>query len=208
MDKTVKVSICIPTHDFPKSEYFLNRCLDSIRGQTFQDYEIIIKKTGKGMAHNLNEAIKEARGEFIKVLFTDDYFHDKNALKRIVDAHRGHWSVTGCIHTDASLFEDEGKLFNPHFASWNNKLVFGENTIGSPSVLFMKNEDLPLWDENLSWLVDCDYYQKLYDLFGKPNIIDDINVIIGLHPNQETHLLSSDVKENEEYYVREKYKTS
>lgn len=189
------VSIVIPTHDFPGSEFFLNRCLDSVRSQSFQDFEIIIKKTGKGMAHNLNEAIKEAKGEFIKVLFTDDYFHDKDSLKRIVDAHRGHWSVTGCLH-------DNGRLINPHLPYWNDKVLTGNNTIGSPSVLFMKNESLPLWDENLTWLVDCVYYNELYKLYGEPNIINEFNVVIGIHSEQLTNTLSDEVKESEVQYVK------
>lgn len=193
------VSICIPTHDFPGSEFYLNRCLDSIRSQSYQDYEIIVKRTGKGMAHNLNEAIKEAKGDFIKVLFTDDYFRDKHALKRLIGAHKGNWTVTGCIH-------DNGKLFNPHFPEWNDRIVVGNNTIGSPSVLLLKNRsDLPVWDVNLSWLTDCDYYQKLYDLYGEPVLVNDLNVVIGIHENQETCVLADEIKSSELEYMKEKY---
>lgn len=206
MDTNIKVSICIPTHDFPNSDFFLNRCLDSIRAQSFQDYEIIIKKTGKGMAHNLNEALQEAKGELIKVLFTDDYFHDNHALKRLVAAHKGHWTVTGCLHTDASVFGDEGKLFNPHSPAWNSNMAYGANTIGSPSVLMMKNDkDLPRFDENLKWLIDCDYYQRMFDKYGAPTLFDDLNVVIGLHESQETHTLSEEIKESEETYVKNKF---
>lgn len=193
------ISICIPTHDFPNSEFFLNRCLNSIREQSFQDYEIIIKKTGKGMAHNLNEAIKEAKGELIKVLFTDDYFHDKHALKRLVEAHNGWWSVTGCIH-------DNGNLINPHFPVWNDRMIFGNNTIGSPSVLLLRNDkDLPKFDESLQWLIDCQYYQDLFNRYGEPNIINDINVVIGLHEYQETNVLSNNVKQSELELMKNKY---
>lgn len=206
MDTAVKVSICIPTHSFANSEFFLNRCLNSIREQSFQDYEIILKKTGKGMAHNLNEAFSEAKGELIKVLFTDDYFHDKYALKRLVEAHTGEWTITGCMHIDASLFGDEGKLFNAHYPKWNNDMAYGANTIGSPSVLLLKNQaDLPKWDTELSWLTDCDYYQSLYDLYGEPNIFDDFNVVIGLHDNQETNLLADEIKRREAEYMKRKY---
>lgn len=206
MDTNVKVSIIVPTHDFPNSEFFLNRCLNSIREQSFQDYEIIIKKTGKGMAHNLNEALREAKGELIKVLFTDDYFHDKHALKRLVEAHKGHWTVTGCVHSDLYLFKGASDLINPHYPEWNSKMASGMNTIGSPSVLLMKNDkDLPRFDENLQWLIDCDYYQRMFDKYGAPTLFDDLNVVIGLHDNQETKLLSAEVKESEEIYVKNKF---
>lgn len=207
MATNVKVSILIPTHTFPNSEFFLNRLLDSIREQSFQDYEIIIKDKGEGMSDKLNKALKEAKGELIKIMFTDDYFHDKHALKRIVDAHKGYWSVTGCVHTDSHVFGDEGKLFNPHFPTWNREIPIGNNTIGSPSVLLIENtEDKPYFDRSLKWLVDCDYYQKLYCLYGKPNIINSIDIVIGLHGYQETNTLEDELKEKEVANAKAKFK--
>lgn len=190
------ISIIIPTHKFPNSDFYLNRCLNSIREQTYQDYEIIIKDKGKGIGDKLNQGIKEAKGGLIKILFTDDYLSDKNALKRIVDAHKGFWSVTSCVH-------DNGVLFNQHIPSWNDNVVLGINTIGSPSVLVLtKGDNLPKWDENMQWLVDCDYYQKLYELYGEPNIIHSIEVVIGIHDNQLTNTLEDEIKRNEFEYVK------
>lgn len=193
------VSFIIPTHKFKDSEWYLNRCLDSIRSQTYQNFEIIIKDKGTGMSDKLNQGIKEANGDLIKILFTDDYLADENALKRIVDAHKGYWSVCACIH-------DNGRLHNPHVPKLSRDIVFGNNTIGSPSVLTLKNmKDLPLWDENLQWLVDCVYYTELYNLYGKPEISEDINVVIGLHPEQLTNVLSDDYKLSEHKYVKNKF---
>jgi len=199
MAENVKVSIVIPYHTFDGSGELLNRCLDSIRGQSFQDYEIVIKKTGKGMSHNLNEAIKEAKGDLIKVLFADDMLRDKHALKRLVEAHRGHWTVTGCVHTDSI------RVFNEHYPTWNDEIIYGNNTIGSPSVLMMTNsKDLPKFDENTTWLTDCIYYNELYKKYGEPTIFNDINVVIGLHGGQLTNTLTTEEKELEEIYVKNK----
>jgi hypothetical protein len=203
--KNPLVSICIPVYDMPNRDFFLSRCLNSIREQTYQNYEIIVKELGKGMGHNMNESVKDSKGDLIKVLFMDDYFHDKHALKRLVDAHKGHWTVTGCVHTDASVFNDEGRLFNPHVPKWNNNIIKGNNTIGSPSVLLMTNKDLPLWEENLSWMIDCVYYYELYKKFGLPNTFDDLNVVIGIHSGQQTHLLTHEQKEKEYYFTNEIY---
>ncbi len=181
-------------------EFFLERCLNSIREQTYQDYEIIIKRTGKGMAYNCNEGIIEATGDLIKILFMDDYLHDKHALKRLVDAHRGMWSATGCVHDNGE------QLFNPHLPLWNDKMATGNNTIGSPSVLLFENrKDLPMFDINLKWLIDCDYYQRLYNQYGEPNLIKEIDIVIGIHDGQQTNLLSTYIKKREENYVKAKF---
>ncbi len=198
------ISICIPTHRFPNSEFYLNRLLESIRKQSYQDYEIIVVRKGASAAEKLNKAFKESQGDLIKVMFTDDYFPDEHALKRIVGAHRGNWSVCACIH-------DNGVLINPHVPVWNANIYLGNNTIGSPSVLTLTNTGfLPTWDENLHWLMDCDYYQRLYEDYGRPQIISEgviaqVNIVIGLHDNQQTNVLTNEEKAREYEYVKNKF---
>lgn len=190
------ISICIPTHKFPNSDFYLDRLLKSIREQSYQDYEIVIVRKGVSAAEKLNRAFKQAQGDLIKVMFTDDYFFDKNALGRIVESHKGNWSVCGCVH-------DVGELVNPHVPRWNKDIIWGKNTIGSPSVLTLVNTGfLPLWDKNLHWLMDCDYYYKLFEDYGRPQIVEDIHVVIGIHENQQTNVLTDEQKNKEYEYIK------
>ena len=195
----MKISVCIPTHDMPNGDFFLKRLTDSLNRQTFRDFEVVITKEGK-MASNTNAAIKRAKGELIKILYMDDYLAHENALKTIVDAFKGNWLVTGCGHDNGDIW------YNPHYPKWNDQIYTGLNTIGSPSVLTMKNDDPLLFDENLSWLLDCDLYQRLYDKYGQPTILNDINVIIGVGEHQTTRTLSDEIKANEHNYLLNKYK--
>src|SRR3990167_11187202 len=95
MPKVPRVSIAIPYYAGMKNaQFFLDRCLASVRSQTFQDYEIVVTDKGR-MAYNTNKAIQGCSGEFIKILYMDDYFADNNALKRIVEAFKGDWLITG-----------------------------------------------------------------------------------------------------------------
>ena len=74
------ISICIPYYPQMKNaDFFMKRCLDSIEKQTYKDYEIVITDQGK-MAENTNTAIKQAKGEIIKILFMDDYLKDENRI--------------------------------------------------------------------------------------------------------------------------------
>lgn len=193
------ISIAIPVYDMPNKDFFLKRCLDSIRSQTYQDYEIIMTEAGK-MAENTNEAIKRSKGDLIKILYMDDYFAHKDALKRIVEAFKGIWLATGCVH-------DNGKdeLYSPHYASWNDEIGTGKNTIGSPSVITIKNGLDMYFDENMSWLLDCDFYERMSFKYGDPDIINDINVAIGIGDHQMTHILTDTEKLSEHKYIHEKY---
>ncbi len=179
----------------PRAKFFFDRCIDSIHNQTFEDYEIVITKEGK-MAENTNAGIKKAKGELIKILFMDDYFTHKNALQVIVDSFKGQWLASGCKH-------DPGD--NPHWPRWNDKMIEGMNTIGSPSVVTIKNEEPLLFDENLGWLLDCDYYQRMYDKYGEPVFLNDINVTIGIGEHQATNLMGDKVKIKEQEYLYAKY---
>ena len=221
MDKNIKISICVPVHNMERSEYFLERCLDSILAQTFSDFEVVVtdnseddrlkklcQKYGmnirwsrnprKGMAQNTNEALKLARGELVKILYMDDYFTDKDSLQDIVDAFRGHWLVSGCLHNDGSKV---GRVHRPKFTK---DILTGNNKIGSPSVLTMKN-GAAFFDESMTWLLDCDLYWKLSQKYGEPTYLNTNNVVIGVGSHQVTNLLTNKQKEDEEKYLSKKY---
>jgi len=180
-------------------DFFLKRALDSIEQQTFKDYEIVITEEGK-MAENTNAAIKKAKGEIIKILYMDDYLAHPNALENMAQSFRGGWLATGCAH-------DNGKeLFNIHYPEWNSseEMMKGVNTIGSPSVIMLENDDPLLFDENLSWLLDCELYKRLFERYGKPIILNDIGVIMGVGEHQMTNLLTDEEKLSEHKYLNEK----
>lgn len=202
---------------------FLERCLDSIIEQTFENFEVVIsdnseddtlfkvackygmpisysKHSIKGASENTNAAIKRAKGEIIKVLHMDDYFAHKNALQRIVEAYRGGWLVTGCKHT-----KDGKKFINSRYATYNDKIHTGKNTIGSPSVLAFENNNPLLFDPTLVWLFDCDLYKRLHTRYGKPTILNDFNVVIGLGEHQMTEMINNDVKKQEEQKMADTY---
>lgn len=190
-----RISIVIPVYDMPNGDSFLKRCLDSIEKQTFKDYEVVITNDGK-MAENTNSGIKKATGELIKILFMDDYLTHENSLQLINDNFAGRWLVTGCKHDPVG--ED-------HLPSWNDNMKIGVNTIGSPSVLTIKNEDPFLFDESMTWLLDCDLYQRYYDKYGLPTILNDLNVTIGVGEHQATNRMGDQIKTNEYFLMQQKH---
>ena len=172
--------------------FFLWRAINSIMEQTFKSYEIIIVKEGS-MPVNTNAGIKKAQGQLIKILYLDDYFAHPNALQEIADNFEfmDEWLITAC---DTNL--------NPY---WTDDIHLGNNKLGSPSCLTFRNRDIELFDENLSWLLDCDLYKRLYEKHGEPKILKSINVNIGVGDHQMTNLMSDDYKLSEHKYLQKKY---
>ncbi len=218
------ISLAIPTHGGMKDrENLLIRCLESLWSQTYQNFEIVITdnsdddvienicnyyKTGisyyrnpiKGMAQNTNESIRRSKGQIIKMLYMDDYLAHPKSLEKIMRNFRGEWLVTRCDHTKDGIHK-----FNVHRARYTKDIHLGNNNIGSPSVLSIKNEHPLLFDENLGFLLDCDYYRRMYDLYGNPVRLSDVNVTIGIHDEQVSNTMFDEDKLKEYRYMVNKY---
>jgi hypothetical protein len=186
------ITIAIPYYDkMPNAEFLLNRCLQSIFSQTYTNYNIVITTVGN-MAENTNNAIKASTGDLIKVLYMDDYFAHENALQGIVDAFTGYWLING--------------VDDNQYPYWTDNIIDGNNKLGSPSALTIK-QGTPLFDEKLNWVLDCDFYRRMYDTYGPPVILDGVHVILGKHEGQTTNVLSDEKKQAEIDYLHEKYTT-
>lgn len=171
---------------------FLWRAVNSIMEQTFKDYEIVIVKE-EGMARNSNTGITRAKGDLVKILYMDDWFAHPKALQEIVDNFdfMDEWMITGADT-------------NPH-PYWTDDIQKGNNKLGSPSALTMRKSSALLFDERMSWLLDCDLYKRMYEAYGEPKILDSINVNIGVGAHQATHILTDEEKLSEHNYMNKKY---
>lgn len=210
-----------------EAKELLERSFEMLKKQIFKNFEVVIsdnseddvienfcknpeyqslnikyfKNPRKGISQNTNEVMKMASGKLIKILYMDDYLADENSLQDIIDNFKGYWMVTGCGH-DAG----DGKIKNLHFPTYNKNVYLGKNTIGSPSVLTIKNDNPMMFDENLTWLLDCDYYKRLYDKYGEPDILNKINIIIGLGKHQTTGYIKYKIRWHERWLMLKKYK--
>lgn len=194
-----KVSVVIPWHFMDRWRYFLTRALTSVEMQDYPDYEVVMIKAGS-MPVTTNRVMEAAKGDLIKILYMDDYLANRTSLTDIVGAIGDKpWLVTGCGHDDG---EHKGAS---HIPKYSKDIHTGNNTIGSPSVLTMRRDKMLLFDERLSWLLDCDLYRRLYDTYGEPVILPEDNVIIGLHNAQTSNLMTMDQKKAEAELLKAKY---
>lgn len=208
------MSIAVPTHAMENGGHFLIRLLESLWTQTYQNFEIVVTdnsdndivqdiceyyKTGirysrnpvMGMAPNTNEAIQQSRGELIKILYMDDYLLHDMVLESIVGRFKGEWLICGA---------DDNP--DPHYT---RDIHQGNNKLGSPSALTIRNNDPILFDEKLTWLLDCDLYHRYHQKFGEPVIVHGKHIGIGKGPHQLTHILSAQLKSDEFDYLMQKH---
>lgn len=147
--KTPAVSVLVPIYNVEK---YLRECLDSLVGQTFSDFEAIlindgstdgsrqiigeyldaderfrvIDKPNSGYGSSMNRGLDEARGTYVAILESDDFF-EPYALERLhaaatatnADAVKAnfwlYWSVPKerNIEFDVVLKHMEGKTVTP-----------------------------------------------------------------------------------------------
>jgi glycosyltransferase involved in cell wall biosynthesis len=212
---------------------YLNYSFNILHSQTYKNFNIIISDNSKndeienlckkwndrlnikyfrnrekyGMSQNTNFAIKKANGDFIKILYQDDFLFGTQSLELQlfhILSNSNHWLVTACCHTKNSVH-----FFNEHYPKYHDNIQHGENTISSPSVLMFKNENVIEFDENLCWLMDVDYYKRLYDRFGLPSICNYITVVNRIHEDQTSSSITKEIEEKEKKYTAAKdYKIS
>jgi glycosyltransferase involved in cell wall biosynthesis len=222
----MKLSIAIPTYEQKGLGLsFLRHNLEVISKQNFKDFEVIVsddstyfaqmameaeckryafvkyfRNEKKGISANTNNGIKHAMGDLIKIIFQDDFLYSENSLQDIVDNFKGDWMVSACEHT-----QDGHTMIRPFYPKYNQEIYLGNNTISSPSVLTIKNDNPLLFDENLTMLMDVDYYKRCYDKFGEPTILNKINVVNTVGNHQVSQNITASEMEEELNYVKEKY---
>ncbi len=226
----MRVSYCIPTHDGnAKCQQYLFDIFYALSQQTSKDFNVIISDHSKSdkvlkaceeysdvfeilyapntnklgnISANTNNALRNANGDILKVLFSDDFILTKNLTEELDKAFTPEvsWAVTGFAHT-----LDNGKThYNPKLPEYNERLLDGVNTLSSPSILALRNGIGEYFDEDLVMLMDCDMYYRLYKYHGQPVVIKDYHISNREHPNQ-TQRQYEDLLPKEIEYLKEKH---
>ncbi len=231
MDNTVKVSIAIPTYEMRGvGPSLLKQCFEGIQKQSYTNIEVVISDHSRdesiyqicqefsnlnivyvknelkrgNFAHNLNVAIRKCTGQIIKLLMQDDYLSEDNSIQSMVTAFEQNpdkmWLAAGC------KFGYDGGQIHSMIPQYSDQIIRSVNTIGSPSTVAIRNIDPLQFDETMSWVVDLDYYKKLYNSFGLPIIVNEYLVFVRQHGNQISTTLSEMIKQQEQDELFERYK--
>ena len=182
------ISICIPAY---KRTEFLKRLLDSVCIQDFKDFEVILTDDSpgnevqelcigyqnkfplfyfrndqpSGTPENWNEAIRKAKGQWIKLMHDDDWFNNEHSLRVFVDATKNNAEALFVFSAYRNIYLDEDKQEDVFANSFwykllkrNPSILLSKNIIGPPSVVLHRNDGKFFYDKKLKWLVDIDFY--------------------------------------------------
>lgn len=171
------ISICVPAY---KKPHYLKRLFESIRLQTFRDFEIVVTDNSGDdtaaydmirnyeselpiryfrnippvtMAENWNNSIAYATGTWIKMMHDDDWFTSPNSLQRFIDNIEAHPESNFFFAAYNNIYEDE-----------NNRLA--EIRVKPSDEKGMKGNLLYLFRTNYIGNPSCTIYRKndiIYD---------------------------------------------
>jgi len=211
---------------------FLDESLARLAQQDFSDFEVVVSdqsdsggvaqicakydsrltmrrvdnRIGKRQASaNTNNAMKVANGSVLKILFQDDFLAQDNALSIIAEQFENgaEWVLCG-----SAVTLDGETVTRPMVPRLNPNMYLGRNTVSSPSVLALKAGRGMLFDENLIWLMDVDFYKRCIETLGAPSICPETLIVNRLHDGQVSAKVQPETRLRELRYVRAKYRST
>lgn len=237
---TPKVSICAPAYNNAAE---VKRLLDSIYTQSYTDFEVNISDDSTndeieelvtaykkryqninyihnqkpyGHIFNWNAAIGMACGDYIKIMFSDDWFTDEKSLGVYVELLDKNPAAMLAFAGSRQVSLDDGmKYYDRHAAPQfienlrkDYRLLFRGNEIGAPSaVIYRRGASLTLFDEKSNWASDMYLYFDL--LIKSPEFAYTTAplISIGVHEHQYTESFAKkDMRIYNDYrYMYEKY---
>lgn len=215
-----KISIAIPVYISNNKDIdYLEKSFEIIKNQSFKDYEVIVsdnslnefvknicdkyskyfsllyKKNSEyiGMSANSNYAMDLCSGEYIKILHCDDFLFSNKSLEIIVECldnnPNKYWLVNGFNHT-----RDGKNFFDERIPQYPKHLLIGNNLLGCPSNVTIRNKDIEYFDPNVNMGMDVEWYHRLRMKYGMPIFLEKTLVSSTIHDNSATSKIKFDVE--------------
>lgn len=218
------VSICVPAYKKPA---YVVRLLEAVLLQSYKDVEVVITDDSPddsvkiaiepyknqlniqyfhnvpslGSPMNWNKSISLSKGDHFILMHQDDWFHDPQALRIMLDAFDTNpdASFVFCKNTaqkpDGTYLVLQAIPSLPYqLKQYPNRLVLAQ-VMGPPSNVMLKKEvkDKVQYDERFIWFVDVDYNARLIKAGFDYAYIDQHLVTIGLHKDQTTEFVGENL---------------
>lgn len=192
--KLTMVSVVIPCFN---SKYTVIRALNSVINQTYKNYEIIIVDDGSsdnskeiverflisqkirykyfyqknaGPSSARNNGVKNAIGEYIAFLDSDDSWHPKKLEIQMKIIEEGNLNFLGSTYSYSDLTNQN--IDNIEIKKINFKKLFLSNKFSTPGVIIKKSffEELGGFDISMKYAED-------YDLWLNASLSEELNLV-------------------------------
>ena len=125
-----------------------------------------------GTPENWNESVRQAKAPWIKIMHDDDWFTSAYSLQKFAEAAQSGAS-TFYFSAYANLFPNGNKK-KVRMTSKQLRILksfpeslLASNTIGPPSVVLFKKDQMISFDKKMQWLVDIDFLYSLSEKVSK-----------------------------------------
>jgi len=199
-----KVTILLLT--YKSKPAYLIKSIDSALNQTFTDFELLViddgpgdnnkavlseykaedeririirNKSRIGRLKSRNKGLKKAKGEYIAVLDSDDFWCDRDKLKKQVDFLKNHPDY-GAVGTAMFLVDKDGKKIGQIKYPTSNqeirKYMLSSFQMAHPSILFRKKvtKAVGFYSENRLYKFgeDYEYFLRMGEKYKLANLVD------------------------------------
>ena len=219
-----KVSICVPTYNNPEEvsrllasvkeqvytdyEVILtddsrdDRIEELTKRLTKQEPEFGCRlryfhnSTQLGHIFNWNEAISHAEGEYIKIMFSDDWFTGSDSLKKMTEALDANPRAAMVFSGNLQVSEQNTYARKPD-PGYVEKLredyryLFVSNQVGAPSNTMYRAAEGIAFDEHSNWASDVFLYMEILGRNPQFVFLEEPLISIGIHENQYTESFAS-----------------
>ncbi|HLX53335.1 MAG TPA: glycosyltransferase [Aquella sp.] len=214
----IKVTVIIPSYNHAK---FIGEAIQSVLNQTFQDFEILIcddasvdnsteiirqytdsrimfnvNSQNMGAVYTLNTMIKQARGQYIALLNSDDVWLPEKLEKQVkfLDENQ-HYAA---VFSDAQVIYEDGREYNDetHFYAnifkkanrsrdqWLSHFFKVGNCICHPSMLIRKSVyvEIGLYNRLMASLPDFEMWVRVcakYNIYIMPEKLVKFRILDG-----------------------------
>jgi glycosyltransferase involved in cell wall biosynthesis len=129
------ISVIIP---YVKDRGYLSEAIDSVQGQTYKDWELILQRGDFTQGTNVNKGLDRAKGKYIKVLHDDDIL-PSTSLEDLHNGINGYDWACGNMRTFGEAKYCDSKIYQgcqPDFQEMlKENQVYGGTTLYNREML-------------------------------------------------------------------------
>lgn len=206
-----KISIITPVYN---GEKFIEDNIKRLQNQSYKNFEHIIVDGGStdntvkilerykdkikyisekdnGQSDAINKGFKMATGDIATWLGVDDYYADKDVLKRIAEYFKDP-SINILEGRCKVIYLEENREYlvpNPEVTEKNLIRWWNENSIPPQPAIFFRKELLDkygLLDESLHYCMDHELWLRFLSNGEKFTQVEDLFAIYQIHPESKT----------------------
>ena len=164
----------------------------------FESFKFVRNSPSLGAAKNWNSLLDSSVGEFVLFMHHDEFPYDKNFFSKLAKLLKKQDAddvviLKCCVQTIIP------NRFRAHVPMWiaksyfyfSHRSILRRNFIGSPSNLCVRRKCLEKFDPRLKWLIDVDWYSRI---FGRSDIkvsFSHLRVVGVFHSNSISAKISS-----------------